>query len=148
MLPTPLRFFLLFHGRICHFGLLFQTPFCKWRWFKWRWRRRWHRTAATATATSSTRHKRLRHFALRGVVSCAEAPRPPVPWQPEQNDRVLAPVVRDLRWSSTRLFPCGNGTVLFDPPLAYDLLLRWQIQRNCLYPNRSKSVRRNGARCT
>ena len=51
---------------------------------------------------------------------------------PEQNDRVLAPVVRDLRWSSTRLFPCGNGIVLNDPSLVYDLLLRWHIRYNCL----------------
>ena len=51
MLPTPLRFSLLFGGRIGHFGLLFQAPFCKWRWFQWRWRRRrrQRRTAATAT---------------------------------------------------------------------------------------------------
>ena len=32
----------------------------------------------------------------------------------------------------TFLFPCGNGTVLNDPPLIYDLLLRWHIQGNCL----------------
>ena len=30
-----------------------------------------------------------------------------------------------------RLFPCGNGTVLNDPPLVFDLLLRWHIQGNC-----------------
>ena len=41
LLDAPLRLFdspCLFHGRIGHFGLLFQTPFCKWRWNKWRWR--------------------------------------------------------------------------------------------------------------
>ena len=65
-------------------------------------------------------------------VSCAEAPHPMVPWRPEQNDRVLVPVVRDLQWSSPRLFPHGNGTVLNDPPLVYDQLLRWRIQGNCL----------------
>ena len=59
---------------------------------------------------------------------------------------MLAPVVRDLRWLSTRLLPCANDTVLNDPPLAHDLLLRWHIQGNC--PNCSKSVRRNGARRT
>ena len=26
----------------------------------------------------------------------------------------------------------GNGTVLNDPPLVHDLLLRWHIQGNCL----------------
>ena len=55
-----------------------------------------------------------------------------LPWRPEQNDRVLAPVVRDLQWSSPRLSPCGNGTVLNDPPLVYDPLLRWRIQGKCL----------------
>ena len=48
---------LLFDGCICHVGLLFQAPFCKWRSFKWRWRRRWRRwqrrTAATAPALPS-----------------------------------------------------------------------------------------------
>ena len=29
-------------------------------------------------------------------------------------------------------FPCGNGTVLNDPPLVHDLLLCWHIQGNCL----------------
>ena len=67
----------------------------------------------------------------QGDVSCAEAPQHPVPRRPEQNDRGLAPVVRDLQWSP-RLFPCGNGTALNDPPLVYDLLLRWHIQGNCL----------------
>ena len=62
----------------------------------------------------------------------AGALHPLVRWQPEQNDRVLAPIVRDLRWWSTRLFPCGNGIVLNDPPLVYDLLLRWHIQGKCL----------------
>ena len=82
----------------------------------------------------------------QGDVSCAGAPHPPVPWQPEHNDRVL---VRDFRWSSTRLFPCGNGNVLNDPPLVYDLLLRWHTEGNLsVYPNRSMSVRRNGARRT
>ena len=60
------------------------------------------------------------------------APHPPVPWRPEQNDRKLALVVRDLLWSSTRLFPYGNGIVLNDPPLVYDLLLHWHTQGNCL----------------
>ena len=67
------------------------------------------------------------HLRPQGDVSCAEAPHPPVPWRSEQNDRVLAPVVRDLQW-----FPCGNGTVLNDPPLVYGLLLRWHIQGRCL----------------
>ena len=49
------------------------------------------------------------------LVSCAEAPPPPVPWRPG-----LAPLARALRWSSSRLFPCGNGTALNDPPLVYD----------------------------
>ena len=69
---------------------------------------------------------------LQGDVSCAGASHPLVLWQPEQNDRVLAPVVRDLRWSSTRLLPCGNGIVLNDPPLVHDLLLRWHIRGKCL----------------
>ena len=30
------------------------------------------------------------------------------------------------------MFPCGNGIVLNDQPLVYDLLLRWHIQGNCL----------------
>ena len=64
----------------------------------------------------------------QGDVSCVEALAPLVPWRPERNDRGLAPVLRDLKWSSTRLFPCGNGTVLKDPPLVHDLLLRWHIQ--------------------
>ena len=67
---------LLFDGCICHFGLLFQIPFCKWRWFKWRWRRRRRRrqsrTAATATATATAtpfpgRRKRLPSSALRAM---------------------------------------------------------------------------------
>ena len=44
---------------------------------------------------------------------------------------MLAPVVRDLRWLAPRLLPCENDTVLNDPPLVYDLLLRWRIQGNC-----------------
>ena len=60
------------------------------------------------------------------------APHPPVPWRPEQNDRKLALVVRDLLWSSTRLFPYGNGIVLNDRPLVYDLLLHWHTHGNCL----------------
>ena len=68
----------------------------------------------------------------RGDVPCAEAHNPPVPWRPERSDRVLAPVVRDHRWLSPRLLPCENETVLNDPPLVYDLLLRWRIQGNCL----------------
>ena len=88
-----------------------------------------------------------RGFLLRpqGDVSCAEAPPPQVPWR----IRGLAPVARALRWSSSRLLPCGNDTVLSDPQLVYDLLLRWRIQGNLpVYPNCSKSVRRSGARRT
>ena len=59
------------------------------------------------------------------------APHLPVSWRPEGSDRVLAPVVRDLRWLSPRLLPCENDTVLNGPPLVYDLLLRWRIQGNC-----------------
>ena len=75
----------------------------------------------------------------QGDVSCAEAPHTPVPWRPEQNDRVLVPVVRGLQWSSTRLLPCENDNVLNDPPLVYDLLLRWHIQGNCLCIHFSQS---------
>ena len=68
----------------------------------------------------------------QGDVSCAEAPPSLVPWRPEQNDRGLAPVARVLQWSSSRLPPCGNDTVLNDPPLVYDLLVHLQIPGNCL----------------
>ena len=135
MLPSPLWLSLLFDGCVRHFSLLFQTPFCMWRWFKWRWRRRWRQrqTAATDTATPfSWVAQEVAPLRPQGDVSCAGALHPLVPWHPEQNDRVLAPVVRDLRWSSTRLFPCRNGIVLNNPRLVYDLLLRWHIQGNCL----------------
>ena len=52
MLPSTLCLSLLFHGRIGHFGLLFQTPFCKWQWFKWRWRWRRRQCRAAAAAAS------------------------------------------------------------------------------------------------
>ena len=68
----------------------------------------------------------------QGDFSCAEAPPLPVPQRPEQNDRELAPVARALQWSSSRLLPCGNDTVLNDPPLVYDVLLHLHIQGNCL----------------
>ena len=59
LLAAAVGLYQLFNGFICHFGLLFQTPFCKWRWFKWRWRKWQHRTAATAASflvvTSNTR---------------------------------------------------------------------------------------------
>ena len=67
-----------------------------------------------------------------GGVSCVEAPPPPVPWRPEHNDRGLAPVARALQWSSSRLLPCGNDTVLYDPLLVYDLLLHLHIEGICL----------------
>ena len=75
----------------------------------------------------------------QGDVSCAEAPQLPVPRHPEQNDRGLAPVARDRQWSSPRLFQCGNGTVLNDPPLVYDLLLRWHIQGTSLFSQTAQS---------
>ena len=85
----------------------------------------------------------------QGDVSCAKISSRPVPRRIEQNDRVLFPVVRDHRWSSTRLFPCGIGTILNDPSLVYDLLLRWHIQGNCLCSQTvQKSALRNGARRT
>ena len=40
------------------------------------------------------------------------------------------------------MFPCGTGTVLNDPPLVCDQLLRWRIQGNSVYLHCSKSVRR------
>ena len=104
---------------MCHFGLLFQTPFCKWRWSR-RWRRRQHRTAATAPLRP------------QGDVSCAKSPPRPVHRRIEQNAPGLAPVVRDLQWSSRRLLPCENDTVLNDPRLVYDGLLLVHIQGNCL----------------
>ena len=75
----------------------------------------------------------------QGVVSCAEAPPPPVPWRPEQNDRGLAPVARALLWSSSKLLLCGNGTVLNDPPLVCDLLLNLHIQGNFLCSQTAQS---------
>ena len=75
----------------------------------------------------------------QGGVSCAEAPHLPVPWLPEQSDRVLAPVVRNLRWLSPRLIPRENDTFLNDAPLVYDLLLRWHIQGNCLCNQTARS---------
>ena len=68
----------------------------------------------------------------QGDVSCAEAPSLPVPQLPEQSGRGLAPLARAPKWSSSKLLPCGNGTVLNDPPLVYDLLLHLRIQGNCL----------------
>ena len=54
-----------------------------------------------------------------------------------------------LQWSSPRLPPCENDTVLNDPPLVYDLLLRWHFQGNCLCSQTvRRSVLRNGARRT
>ena len=50
---------------------------------------------------------------------------------PEQNCRGLAPIVRALQWSSSRLLPGGNDTVLNDPPLVDDLLLHFHIKGNC-----------------
>ena len=47
--------------------------------------------------------------------------------------RGLAPVARALQWSSSRLLPCGNDTVLNDPPLVYDLFLHLHIQGNCQF---------------
>ena len=55
-----------------------------------------------------------------------------VTWKPEQRDRGLAPVARALQWSSSRLLPCGNDTILNDPPLVYDLFLHLHIQGNGL----------------
>ena len=79
----------------------------------------------------------------QGDVSCAEALPLPVPWRPEQNGRGLAPVARALQLSSSRLLSCGNDTVLNDPPLVLRPALALSV-----YPNCSKSVRRNGARRT
>ena len=47
MLPAPLWLSLLFGGCVCHFGLVFQIPFFKWRWCRRKWQRR---TAAAATS--------------------------------------------------------------------------------------------------
>ena len=64
--------------------------------------------------TPSWRSKRLPHPSPSGR-SCAEAPSSGTLGSliegPEQNgSRVLAPVVRDLQWSSTKLFPETAGT--------------------------------------
>ena len=137
MLPAPLRLSLLLDGCICHFGFLVQTSFFKWWRFKVRWRRRrWQRRTAAAAATPSWYF--LDADGARGSprpeedVSCAEAPPLPVPWRPEKNDRGLAPIAHALQWSSMKLLPCGNGTVLNDPPLVCDLLLHLHIQGNFL----------------
>ena len=55
-----------------------------------------------------------------------------IPRRIEQNAHGLAPVACALQWSSPRLPPCENDTVLNDPLLVYDLLLRWHIQGDCL----------------
>ena len=71
------------------------------------------------------------------------------PWRSEQNDRGLAPVVRALQWSSSRLLPCGNDTVLDNPPLFLRPALAFAHPGQLpLQTNGSKSVRRNGARRT
>ena len=56
-----------------------------------------------------------------------------------KNDRGLAPLPRALRWSSSRLLPCGNGTALNDPPLVYDLVLHFNIEGNCLCSQTAQS---------
>ena len=133
MLPAPLWLSLLFNGFICHFGLLFQTPFCKWRW-----RRRQRRTAATAASflvvTSNTRcllRERLPRLRPQCDVSCAKTPSRPVPWRIEQNAPGLAPIACALLWSSPGLPSSEHDT---RPALA--LAHPGQLS---LYPNRSKS---------
>ena len=123
--------------------------------FKWWWRRRRRQRRTDAPATpfpgSYFMPMALEADLLRplGDVSCAKAPPHLVPWLPEQSDRGLAPVARGFRWSSSTLLPCGDDTVLNDPPLVYDLFLNLHIKGNCLCNrNCSTSVGRNDARRT
>ena len=71
-------------------------------------------------------------FALRRMSLALRLLHSRFPWRPEKNDRGLAPIARALQWSSKKLLPCGNGTVLNGPPLVCDLLLHLHIQGNCL----------------
>ena len=83
----------------------------------------------------------------QGDVSCAKTPSRPVPRRIEQKKKTpgLAPVACALRWSSPRLPPCENDTVLNDPLPALALAHPRQLS---VYPNCSNSVLRNGARRT
>ena len=47
-----------------------------------------------------------------------------------QKKRSIRP--RDFQWWLPRLPPCGNGTVLNDPPFVHDLLLRWHNHGFCV----------------
>ena len=123
MLPAPVRFSLLFNGRIGHFGLLFQTPFLQVAVIQ----------VAVALAEaeplllllllpSPGRRKRLPPFALRAMPLALRL----------FVFRFLGDLSKTVSCSLQSFVTCGRGTVLNHPPLVYDLLLRWHIQGNCL----------------
>ena len=133
MLPAPLWLSLLFDGCVCHFGLVFQTPVFQVAVVQAEVAKP-NRCCSDLLPGSYLMPVALEAAPLRtqGDVSCAEAPSLPVPQLPEQSSRGLAPLARAPKWSSSKLLPCGNGTVLNYPPLVYDLFLHLRIQGNCL----------------